>query len=122
MCGYITTLHCKLLSSRPPDDTFRHYDPLLIRERDGERKGFPLSHGQITRESPAGTGEIPDCALPVEGTSVVRDSALHRKATIGANQGGHGVLAGGPILGGREGRRKGRAVVQDSRHSISDRS
>jgi len=34
-------LHRKLFPSRPPDHGLRHFDVLLIRERDGERDGFP---------------------------------------------------------------------------------
>src|SRR5713101_4078089 len=93
-------LHRKLLAPRPPDYGFGDLDALLIRECDGERDGFPWSHRQIPRESPAGTGEIPDCAVPVEGTSVVRDSALHGEATVGPNREGHGGLAGRRIVGG----------------------
>src|SRR6266850_753952 len=96
---YCKILYRKLLPSGPSHDRFRDLDPLLIRKRDGQREDFPWTHGQMTGESPAGTGEIPDCAVPVEGTSVVRDSALHWEATVGPNREGHGRLAGRLILG-----------------------
>lgn len=79
-------LHGKLLVPRPADDGFRHFDPLLIRQRDGEGEVFPWSHGQITRESPAGTRQVPDGALAIERTRVVRDRALHREAAEGTNR------------------------------------
>jgi hypothetical protein len=82
-------LHRKLLSPRPPHHRFRHFDTLFIRERDREREDFPWSHGQVTGKSPAGRGEIPDRALTLEWSSVVRDSALHGEATVGTKRKGH---------------------------------
>ena len=67
---------------------------MLIRQRDGQRERFPWSHGQITRESSAGTGEVPDRALSLERTRVVRDSALHGEALVETKREGHGGLAG----------------------------
>jgi len=71
--------------SRP----FMYLDALLIRGRDYQRKGFPWSYGQVTGETPAGTGDIPDRALWLEWTSVVRDVALYGEATGGTNREGH---------------------------------
>ena len=50
-------------SLRPPHHRFRNLDALLNRQCDGERKCFPWTHRQITRETPASTRETPDCAL-----------------------------------------------------------
>ena len=58
---------------------------LLIRQGDGQREGFPWTHGQITRESSPGTGEIPDRALALEWPSVVRHRELYGEATVGTN-------------------------------------
>jgi hypothetical protein len=62
-----------------------HKPPVLLYGRDGQREGSPWSHGQIARETPVGTGEIPDCALALEGGCVVCNSALDRQATVGTN-------------------------------------
>jgi hypothetical protein len=70
-------LNRKLRTPRPPDDGFRDLDLLLIRQRDGQRKGFPWSHGQIIGESLAGKREIPDRALALERTRLGCDGALH---------------------------------------------
>ena len=59
-------LHAELLSPRPQHDGFRYFYSLFIGQRDGQREGFPRSHGQITGESPTGTGKILDCALAME--------------------------------------------------------
>jgi hypothetical protein len=48
-------LHGELLSPRPSHHGFMHDDPLLIRERDSQREGFPWAHRQITGEPPAHT-------------------------------------------------------------------
>ena len=48
-------LHGELLSPRPPHDGFRYDDPLLIRERDSQREGFP---GRI--------GRSPESRQPVQ--------------------------------------------------------
>ena len=37
-------LHGKILPSRPLDHGFRDFYPLLIRERDRKREGFPWSN------------------------------------------------------------------------------
>jgi hypothetical protein len=89
----LNRLDPKFLLSRPPDDCFRHFYPLLIRECDNEREGFPRLHGQITGETPAGTGEVPDCAVAMEWASVLRDGAWHREAAVGTKGEGHGGLA-----------------------------
>src|SRR5262245_50016500 len=68
------------------------------------------SHGQITRESPADTGEIPDRALSLERPSVVRNGAVHRGATGGTNREGHRGLAGRRIIGGK------RRMAQEDEH------
>ena len=93
-------LHGELLSPRPPHDGFRYDDPLLIRERDSQREGFPWSHRQITGESPAGTGEIPDRALALEWTRVVCGGAVHGEAAEGTDRERHRGLAGRRIAGG----------------------
>jgi hypothetical protein len=49
---------------------------LLIRERDGQREGFPWTHGKITRESPPGT-------LSLEWARVVCNGALQGKRRKG---------------------------------------
>jgi hypothetical protein len=41
-------LRRKLLPSRPPHNGFRHFNVLLIRERDGQRERFPLAQGHMT--------------------------------------------------------------------------
>jgi hypothetical protein len=93
-------LYRKFLPSRPPDHGFRDLDPLLIRECDGEREGFPWSHRQIPRETPPRTGQIPHSAVALKWPSVIRDGALHAEATVGTNGEGHGGLAGRRIVGG----------------------
>ena len=75
--------------------------PVLLFGRDGQREGSPWSHGQIARETPVGTGEIPDCALALEGGRVVCNRALDRQATVGTNGEGHRGLAGRRIYCGR---------------------
>ena len=80
-------------------------------QRDGQREGFPWSHGQIARESPPSTREIPHGALALEGPRVVRDGALHGKATEGANREGHGGLAGRRIVGGQRSRMQGQCMT-----------
>ena len=45
-------LQGELLSPRPPHDGFRYFYSLFIGQGDGQREGFPRSHGQITGESP----------------------------------------------------------------------
>jgi len=99
-------LYRELLPSRPSHHRFKHFNPLFIRERDGQREGFPWLHGQIPRESPAGAGEIPDCAVSVKGARVVGDGALQREAAVGTNGEGHEGLAGRRIVEGDEGQRK----------------
>jgi len=99
-------LYRELLPSRPSHHRFKHFNSLLIRERDGQREGFPLLHRQISRESPAGAGEIPDCAVSVKGARVVGDGALQREAAVGTNGEGHGGLARRRIVGGDDGQRK----------------
>ena len=74
--------------------------PVLLFGRDGQREGSPWSHGQIARETPVGTGEIPDCALALEGGRVVCNRALDRQATVGTNGEGHRGFAGRRIVGG----------------------
>jgi hypothetical protein len=103
-------LHGKLLPSRPPHDGFRYFDALLIRKCDGEREGFPWSHGEIAGQSPPCTREIPDRALALKWTCVIRDGALHWKATVGTNREGHEGLAGWRILGGVRTEKLGPAV------------
>lgn len=44
--------------------------------------------------------DILDRTLALERASGIRDGALHRKATVGANREGHGRLAGWRIVGG----------------------
>lgn len=63
------------LPSRPSHHRLRHI--LLIRECDGARNGFSWSHGQMARESPAGTRKIPDSAVALERTHVIEDGAWH---------------------------------------------
>ena len=60
-------LHGELLSPRPPHDGFRYFYSLIIGQSDGQREGFPWSHGQVSRESPGDTREIPDGALSSNG-------------------------------------------------------
>jgi hypothetical protein len=48
----LNRLDPKFLPSRPPDDCFRYFYPLLILECDSERESFPRSHGQIIGETP----------------------------------------------------------------------
>ena len=50
---------------------------------------------QIDRETPARTREVPDGALTLGQTSVVRDGALHKEAAVGAKHEGRRRLAGG---------------------------
>lgn len=76
-------------TARPPHDVLWYFYRLFIQECDRERQGFPWTHGQIIRESPAGPGEIPDRALALERASVVGGGALNRNATVGANGEGH---------------------------------
>ena len=83
----------KLLPHRPADNGFMHCDPILIRKRDGQRKGFPWSQKQITRESSPSTQEVPHGALVLEWSRVVCDSPVHREATIGAQHEGYRSLA-----------------------------
>lgn len=92
-------LHRKLLPSRPPHNCLRYFYVQFIRKRDGQREGFAWSHGQITGESPTGAREIPHGALALKWPSVIRNGALHREATVGANREGHGHLAGWRIVG-----------------------
>jgi len=40
-------LYCKLLPRRPPDNGQGNQNALFIRQSDGQREGFPLSHGQV---------------------------------------------------------------------------
>ena len=93
-------LNSELLSSRPPHHGFMDLDALFIRKCDGQREGFSWPHGQITRESPAGTRQVPHGPLAVKWPRVVRDSALHGEAAEGSNREGHRDLAGRHILGG----------------------
>src|SRR5437879_2592 len=86
-------LYGKFLSPRPAHHRVRHFDALLVRQRDIQREGFPWTHGQINREASTGTGEIPDRALALEWPSVVDDRTLHRESTVGTNREGHGTLA-----------------------------
>ncbi len=83
----------KLLPYRPADDNFRRFDLLLIRKRDGQRKGFSWSQGQITRESSPSTQEVPHGALALEWSRVVYDSTVHREATVEAQHEGYRSLA-----------------------------
>ena len=92
-------LHLKLLSSRPPHHGFRNLDPLLIRQRDGQREGSSWPHGQIIGESPAGTRDVPHDALALERPGVIRGRALHGETAEGSNREGHSGLAGRPIVG-----------------------
>ena len=69
-------LHRKLLPPRPADDRLRHLDAWLIRERDGQREGFPWTHGKITREPPPVQRKVPHGALPLEWARVVCNGAL----------------------------------------------
>jgi hypothetical protein len=62
--------HRKPLVSRPSHLRFRDLNALLIRKRNRQRKGFPWSHRQITRKSPAGTGEV-QSVLALKQTSLV---------------------------------------------------
>jgi hypothetical protein len=63
-------LHRKLLPPRPADDRLRHLDALLIRERDGQREGFPWTHGKITREPPPVQREVSRGACPWNGPAL----------------------------------------------------
>ena len=85
-------LHRKLLPPRPPDHGFRDLDALLIQKRDGQQDGISWSHEQIARETPAGTGEIPDRALSLTWPRVVRDGALHSKASVSQIVSGMGAV------------------------------
>jgi hypothetical protein len=82
---YQHILRGKLLPPRPPNNRLGDQNVLFGGERGRERMGFPWAHGQITRESPAGTGEIPECALALEWSRVVCDEALDGEATEGTN-------------------------------------
>jgi len=95
-------LHRKLLPSRPSDKRLRDFDVLPIWERDRQRERFPWSHRQVTRDPPVGAREVQDGTLPLDWSSVVRDGALHRKATAGSNREGNGSLAGRCILCSRD--------------------
>src|SRR4249920_681116 len=95
-------LHGELLFPRPLHDGFRYFYSLFIGQRDGQREGFSWSHEQITRESPPGTREIPDCTLAFKRASVVRDGALHKEATVWPNRDGHRGLAGRRIVKGMQ--------------------
>lgn len=93
-------LHGELLSPRPPHDGFRYFYWLFIGQRDGQREGFPRSHGQITGESPTGTGKILDCALAMEWPRVVGINVFYREAAVWTKREGHRGLAGWRIVGG----------------------
>ena len=97
-------LHGERLSPRPPHDGFRYFYSLFIGQRDGQREGSPWSHGQIARKSPARTRQIPDRAMALEWSSVVRDSAVHGEALVETDREGHGSLAGRRIVGGMFGK------------------
>jgi len=43
-------LNGKLLSCRPASNSFGNLNALLIRQRDGQRKNFAWTHGQIARD------------------------------------------------------------------------
>ncbi len=91
MCRLITVFSsAHSCSCRPPDHEFWNYDPLLIREREGQRERFIWWQGPIVGESPPSTGEIPHRALFLEWSCVVRDGALPREATVGMNRKRHG--------------------------------
>ncbi len=90
----------KLLPPRPPDHGFRDLAVLLIRQGDRQQEGFPWLHCQVTLDPPAGTRETPDYALASKWTSILRNGALHREATVGMKCEGHGSLAGRRIVGG----------------------
>jgi hypothetical protein len=86
-------LHGKLLASRPSDNSQRNSNALFVGKCSGERERFPWSHRQITGEPPASTRDIPDCALTLKGTCMVRDRALHGEAAVGTDDKGHDGLA-----------------------------
>ena len=140
--------HRKSLPSRPSHLRFRDLNALLIRKRNRQRKGFPWSHRQITRKSPAGTGEV-HSVLALKQTSVAgltggktgerrwgesrRAWGPRREAQFSVE--GEGLLTARRAWGirqdslysGMPGGRVlpvsvGRVAVQYSRHSISDRS
>ena len=58
------------MPAQPSHLRFRDLNALLIRKRNRQRKGFPWSHRQITRKSPAGTGEA-HSVLALKQTSLV---------------------------------------------------
>ena len=64
-----------------------------------------MAHRQITCESPAGIGEIPNRALALKRSSVICDGALQAEASVATKCEGHGNLAERHILG-----RKGATV------------
>ena len=89
-------LYRKLLPSRPSHDRFRDLDALLIRECDGEREGFPCSHGQIAGKRPAGTGAIPHGAL-ANGPALYETEQCTRKRWKGRIEKDMGASLGGPF-------------------------
>ena len=87
-------LRRKLLPFRRPHHSIRDLEALLFRRGDRERERLSWLHGQVTRESPAGTREVPNGALPLDWSSVVRDRAVRGDATERANGEGNRSLAG----------------------------
>ena len=74
-----------------------------------ERTHFPNPQQQIARPSPACEGEIAYGAMALKLAALVGHRAPDRNAAVGTNREGHRGLAGRPILGGMQIRRKGRA-------------
>jgi hypothetical protein len=66
--------HTPVLSIR--HGRLKHFDALLIRERDAEGEGFVWLHSQVARESLAGVREFPHGASALEGNCAVGDMAL----------------------------------------------
>jgi hypothetical protein len=79
---------------------FGHFDALFVRQRDGQRECITRTYGQITRESPAGTRNIPHAALVLEWPWVVRDGALHGEAMVGMDRERQECLAETSTVGG----------------------